>query len=270
VEAEKGTFTTRDGIQLRTRRWAAQTPKAQVVIVHGIAEHSGRWEYVGERLASRGYVVLGYDWRGHGESEGPRGHADTFEHMVDDLEEIMDSVRSDLPLIVYGHSAGGLIAATYAVSARRQPTGYVLSAPALEAEVPAPLRLAAKVLGKVAPKLRLKSPIDGSHLSRDPAVAEAYFADPLLQLPNTAQFGKDMLATMDRTRGKLHRISVPVLVVHGAEDQLVPPAASAPLAAVPTVRRRLLAGLRHEIHNEPERDQVLDEIADWLDELVSA
>ncbi len=264
--AEKGEFTVRDGITLRTRRWVADSPKGRIVLVHGLAEHSGRWEHVGDFLAGRGYEVLSYDWRGHGESEGPRGHADTFEHMVDDLEELFASVPSDVPRIIYGHSMGGLISATYAVSDRPQPDAYVLSAPALAATLPAPLRLAAKLLPKVAPKLRLKSPIEGSHLSRDPAVAEKYFADPLLQLPNTAQFGNEALTTMDKTRSRLHEIRVPVLVVHGAEDELVPPAASAPLAAVPTVKRRLFAGLRHEIHNEPEQDQVLGEIADWLDE----
>jgi len=264
--SEMGRFTVRDGVALRTRHWTCDEPRAQVLMVHGLAEHSGRWEHVGEFLAGRGYDVYAYDWRGHGESEGPRGHADTFDVMVDDLEEMLGSLDGAAPRFVYGHSMGGLIATAYAVSDRSQPDGFVLSAPALAATLPAPLRLAAKLIPKVAPKMRLKSPIEGSHLSRDPAVAERYFADPLLQLPNTAQFGNEALLAMDRTRGQLHQIRVPVLVVHGADDMLIPPAASAPLAAVPTVRRRLFAGLRHEIHNEPEQEQVLGEIADWLDE----
>ena len=242
MASTKGEFTVRDGIVLRTRTWPTEAPKGRVVIVHGLAEHSGRWEHVGDFLAARGYEVHAYDWRGHGESEGHRGHADTFEHMVDDLEEILESLPFDLPRYVYGHSMGGLISATYAVSDRAQPAGFVLSAPALAADLPAPLRLAAKVLPRFAPKLRLKSPIEGSHLSRDPTVAEKYFADPLLQLANTAQFGNEALQTMDATTAHLDRIRVPVLVVHGAEDELIAPAASAPLAAVPTVRRRLFAG----------------------------
>lgn len=271
MAVQKSEFTVRDGTRLCTRHWpAAGTARGRVVLVHGIAEHSGRWNHVGEYLAGRGYDVNGYDWRGHGESAGPRGHADTFEHMVDDLADLLAAWRSADPVFVYGHSAGGLIAAAHAVSSRPQPDGYVLSAPALTAQVPAPLRLAAKVLPKIAPKLRLKSPIEGSHLSRDPAVAEKYFADPLLQLGNTAQFGNELLNAMDRTRARIHEIRVPTLVVHGAEDVLVPPEASAPLAAVPTVRRRLFAGLRHEIHNEPEQDAVLGEIADWLDEQTAA
>ena len=270
MACETGKLTLRDGITLRTRRWAVEDPKGQVILVHGVAEHSGRWEHVGDYLAERGYAVAAYDWRGHGESEGPRAHADTFEHMVDDLAEVIDDVAASAPLFVYGHSGGGLIATAYAVSERSQPAGYVLSAPALAADIPLPFRVAAKVLPKFVPKLRIKNPINGEHLSRDPAVAEAYFADPLLEPAGTTQFGGEVLSAMDRTRAKLHQIRVPVLVVHGADDQLVPPSASAPLAAVPTVRRRLFAGLRHEIHNEPEQHEVLGEIADWLDEQISA
>ena len=123
MAGKKGEFTARDGVTLRTRHWEADAPKARVILVHGLAEHSGRWEHVGAFLAERGYDVHGYDWRGHGESEGPRGHADTFEHMVDDLEEIFTSLPDDLPVFIYGHSAGGLISATYAVSDRPQPDG---------------------------------------------------------------------------------------------------------------------------------------------------
>ena len=267
--SETGELTVRDGITLRTRRWSAEDPKGNVVLVHGVAEHSGRWEHVGAFLADRGYNVLAYDWRGHGESEGLRAHIETFENMVDDLDEVMRSVEGELPLFVYGHSGGALTATAHAVSDRDQPQGFVLSATALSADIPLLFRVAAKVLPKVAPKLRLKNPIDGAHLSRDPAVAEAYFADPLLEPAATAQSGGEILAAMDRTRAQLHQIRVPVLVVHGADDQLVPPSASAPLAAVPTARRRLYAGLRHEIHNEPEQDEVLGEIADWLDEQAS-
>lgn len=269
MASESGSLQVRDGIALRTRAWSTKTPKGQVILVHGVAEHSGRWEHVGDFLADRGYDVLAYDWRGHGESEGLRAHVETFEHMVDDLDEVMHSVWGGLPMFVYGHSGGALIATAHAVSDRDQPSGFILSAPALSADIPLPFRIAAKILPKVAPKLRLKNPIDGAHLSRDPAVAEAYFADPLLEPAATAQSGGEILAAMDRTTAQLHRIRVPVLVVHGAEDQLVPPSASAPLAAVATVRRRLFAGLRHEIHNEPEQHEVLGEIVDWLDEQAS-
>jgi alpha-beta hydrolase superfamily lysophospholipase len=269
VAADKGELTVRDGIALRTRHWSCDEPKGRVLLVHGLAEHCGRWEHVGEYLAGRGYDTWAYDWRGHGESGGPRGHADSFEDMVEDLEEVFASLPDDRPRFIYGHSMGGLIATTYAVSDREQPDAFVLSAPALAADLPAPLRVAARILPKFAPKLRLKSPIEGEHLSRDPAVADRYFADPLLQLSSSAQFGNEALRTMEATRRRLSRIRVPTLVVHGAEDELIAPAASAPLAAVPVVKRRLFAGLRHEIHNEPEQDQVLGEIVDWLDAQVA-
>jgi alpha-beta hydrolase superfamily lysophospholipase len=181
----------------------------------------------------------------------------------------MTAVRAERPLFVYAHSGGGLIATAYATSGRPQPRGFVLSAPALKATIPAPLRLAAKVLTRFAPTLRMKSPIKGEQLSRDPRVGEEYFADPLLQLATTARLGGEMLVAMDATRDKLDRIRVPVLVIHGAEDRLVPPEASAPLGAVPSVRRTLYPGVRHELHNEPEQEQVMDEVVAWMEGQLS-
>jgi alpha-beta hydrolase superfamily lysophospholipase len=269
IDSTTSTLTARDGLELFTRHWPAAEPRATVILVHGIAEHSGRWEHVGSRLAHRGFDTHAYDWRGYGRSGGPRGHADRFELMVDDLEDVMTAVRAERPLFVYAHSGGGLIATAYATSGRPQPRGFVLSAPALKATVPAPLRLAAKVLTRFAPTLRMKSPIKGEQLSRDPSVGEEYFADPLLQLATTARLGAEMLVAMDATRDKLDRIRVPVLVIHGAEDRLVPPEASAPLGAVPSVRRTLYPGVRHELHNEPEQEQVMDDVVVWMEGQLS-
>jgi alpha-beta hydrolase superfamily lysophospholipase len=264
------TIETHDGLRLLVRHWAAAEPKAHLVLVHGLAEHSGRWEHVGAWFAARGYDTRSYDWRGYGRSDGPRGDFESFEHMIDDLEEVLAMTGDERPTFVYAQSLGGLIATAYAVSDRPQPAGYVLSAPALNANIPAPLRLAAKILPRVAPRLRLKSPIEGDHLSRDPAVAEAYFADPLLQLPQTTRSGAAILQAMDDTRAVLHRMRVPTLVIHGAEDELVPPAASAPLAAVAVCQRKLYPGYRHELHNEPDGDAVLADVVAWLDDRLKA
>jgi alpha-beta hydrolase superfamily lysophospholipase len=263
------TIETHDGIQLRVRHWPAENPKADLVLVHGLAEHSGRWEHVGEWFAGHGYDTRGYDWRGHGESGGSRGDFEDFEHMLDDLELVVGMSGGDRPTFVYAHSIGGLIATAYATSDRPQPAAYVLSAPALTANIPAPLRFAAKILPKVAPRLRLQSPVKAEHLSRDPGVGEAYFADALLQSPQTTRSGAAILAAMDRTRAELHRIRVPALVIHGADDELIPPSASAPLAAVAVCARKVYAGYRHELHNEPDADVVLAEVTEWLDNQVA-
>ncbi len=262
---ETGTIEASDGIELFTRSWAPDDPKRDMLIVHGLGEHSGRWDHVAEFFVGRGYAVTGFDLRGHGQSGGARVHVDSFAQLVEDLDAVADGVGRDRPWVLYAHSVGGLIGTHYLTSAHRRPDAAVLSAPALDDELPALLHAAAQVLGRVTPKLSLSNSIDGAQLSRDPAVGEAYFADPLVQTKATARFGLEGFNAQEAARASLHEIDVPTLVIHGAEDRLVPPMASAPLAAVDGVERKLYPGLRHELHNEPEGDQVLSDVADWLD-----
>jgi alpha-beta hydrolase superfamily lysophospholipase len=237
-----------------------------MLIIHGVGEHSGRWEHVGDFFADRGYDVTSFDLRGHGASGGDRIDLESFDQYLDDVERVFAEIPDDLPRVIYGHSMGGLIATAYGMSSRRQPDRYVLSAPALAADVPAALRLAAKVLSRITPGLRLKNSIKGEQLSRDPSVGEKYFADPLVETKATARFGAILFGEMDSLGDRYEGLSRPTLVIHGAEDSLVPPRASAPLAALDNVERKLFAGLRHETHNEPEQAEVLGFVAAWLDD----
>jgi len=260
-----------DGTRLFVREWSTDSPRAALLIVHGLGEHSGRWEHVAEFFVGRGYSVTAFDLRGHGRSGGDRVDITTFDEYLSDLELMVDRTRKPgLPLVVYGHSMGGLIATAFAVGDRPQPDVYVLSAPALAAAAPLPLRVAARFLGKVAPRMRLPSSIKGEQLSRDESVGEAYFADELVETRATARFGAALLGEMDTIGDRLDRIHVPALVIHGTDDELVPPSASAPLAAVPGIERRLFAGLRHELHNEPEQAEVLDFVGGWLDKVLGS
>lgn len=238
-----------------------------MVLVHGIAEHSGRYDHVGRFFAERGIDVLGYDQRGHGETHGTRGYVGSFSQLLDDVEDLIAERRSlGVPVVLMGHSLGGLVAASYAVSSRPQPDLLVLSAPALSAEVPGWQRVVAPILSKVAPKLALPSDFDGGLLSRDPEVGEAYRTDPLRVRKISARLGAEIFTRMDRTTSRLDRISIPTYVLHGADDALVPEAASRPLADVPGVIRVVHDGLRHECLNEPEQDAVLEQIMGWLDD----
>ena len=265
MTSTNSSITSGDGLTLLTRHWECSDPKANVLIVHGLGEHSGRWEHVGGFLAGRKYATFSLDLRGHGASGGRRTHVGSFDEYLDDVELVFGKLSNDLPRIMYGHSMGGLITTLYAVSDRPQADMYVLSAPAIDAEVPAVLRATTSVLGRLTPKLALPNSIKGEQLSRDPLVGERYFADPLVETKVTTSFGLAMMAAMPAARSQLADLDRPVLVIHGADDPLVPPRASAPLAAVPGVERKLFPGLRHEIHNEPEQDEVLGFVADWLD-----
>lgn len=263
--------TTRDGLKQLRRHWPAQQPRAAVLLVHGIGEHSGRYEHVGQALASAGFDTLSFDARGFGQTDGRRAYVESFDEYVDDVVDLMERRRElGVPIVLMGHSLGGLVVATYLVSEHRQPDLAVLSAPALEAQIPAWQRTLAPVLGRVLPRVRLPADFDGSVLSRDEEVQRAYDDDPLRVGGSTAALGRSVLAAMKSTADALDRITVPLYVLHGAEDELVPPTASEAVGALPDATRRVWPDLLHECLNEPERHEVLAEIMTWLDDQLSA
>ena len=237
-----------------------------MLLVHGIGEHSGRYEHIGSAFAEAGIDVLAFDQRGFGKTEGRRAHVTTFDEFQADVEELIAERQSlGVPVILMGHSLGGLISTSYLVSERAQPDLAVLSAPALSAELPTWQRIAAPVLGTIAPGLKIPADFDGSVLSRDEAVQVAYETDPLRVPASTARLGRETLRAMKTANKALHRLRLPTYVLHGSDDALVPPAASEPLEQLPNVTRRVWEGLRHECMNEPEHPEVIAEVVTWID-----
>ena len=264
------TSKVRDGTELLVRHWSATgEPWASVLIVHGIAEHSGRFEHVGEWLGAAGLDVHAYDQRGFGGSSGRRAWVDRWSRNLDDLEDRLAVLRvmaRGRPVVVYGHSLGGLITLGYAVAdpPRPLPDALVLSAPAIDSTIPGWKRALARVLGAVAPTITIPNDFDGGLLSRDPAVGERYLADERNQHRTTTRFGAEALAEQARVQTAMARLSLPTLVIHGEADRLVPTASSEPLAALSNVTRRTYSNLRHETHNEPEGRRVIDDVVAWL------
>ena len=260
---------TRDGlIQLR-RRWPAAGPaRAAVYVLHGVSEHSGRYEHVGAALAGRGFEVVAVDHRGHGRSGGRRGHVDRWSQYLDDVEDQMAEIRSlDLPVVMLGHSLGGLMALSYCVEGRPAPDLLAVSAPALGYALDRPrqlLRLAGPVLASLAPTATVGINRDLSLLAADPEVAAEAAADPLWNREVTISLGWEVLRAAVRTRTRLDRLEVPVLCVHGRDDHLVPAAASEILAAA-GAERQVYEGLGHEVFNEPTGLEVLAEVIDWIE-----
>lgn len=270
---ETGSITTRDDLELFTRAWMPEDdPTRGMLIVHGLGEHSGRYAHVARFFVDRGYAVSTFDLRGHGRSDGTKVHVASFDDYLDDLQEVVESgvVRTDLSWVLYGHSLGGFISAYYLGEDRPHPNAAVLSAPPIAPKVPTMLGMAIQVLGRVAPKFAFPNPFDGEQLSRDEAVGDAYFADPLVYTKTTAGMAlQTFFIAQSRALEVIGSISTPTLVIHGADDTLNLPSASAPLASVDSVERKVYPGLRHEMHNEPEQDQVLSEVATWLDSALT-
>jgi acylglycerol lipase len=269
-----GRVEAADGTELATRHWAVPDggrPWATLLMVHGLGEHSGRYEHVGARLADAGIDVHAYDQRGFGASGGRRAWVDRWSRFHDDLAERLAAVRTVAasgPVAVYGHALGGLVALGYALSDHPKPDALVLSAPALDAAIPGWKRGLARILGAVAPTLPIRNSLATSVLSRDPQVGVRYVEDPLNYHRTTTHLGVEFLDEQVHCRAALRGLRVPTLVIHGDDDKLVPTAASAPLGELPTVTRRTYPGLRHEMHNEPEWASVVDDVVGWLRERV--
>jgi alpha-beta hydrolase superfamily lysophospholipase len=241
-----------------------------VLLCHGISEHSGRYEHVGRQLAEAGYDVHAYDLRGFGGSGGTRAHVDRFSEYVDDLHDLIDELcGADLPVVLIGHSMGGLIALGCVLEHEPRPDLLVLSAPALGATTPAWARLGAKPLARLAPRLRVKAPFDPSVLSRDPRVGAAYVADPLVERAVSCRLGAVFLEEMARVSASCGSLRVPTLCLHGSDDGLVPVGSTAVLGDIDGVERRIVEGARHELFNEPEGPEIVGEIIDWIDEQLS-
>ncbi len=279
VRPSLGTARMADGTILRTIHWeAAGEPWAVAEIVHGLGEHGGRYETVAEALTDAGIDTWSYDQRGNGGSGGRRGHVDSWSILHDDLQARLVALRDlhlDWPLVLYGHSLGGLVACGYVLCGldRPLPDALVLSAPALDDNQPGWQRPMARVLSGVVPKLKLANGIPDDGRSHDPAVSAKVNVDPLCGRSSTVRTGAEAFREQDRLRGLLEGLEsmpVPTYILHGSADPIVPLRASDIFEGKGNATRRVHEGLRHEQHHEPEHEAVLGEVVAWLRETLPA
>jgi alpha-beta hydrolase superfamily lysophospholipase len=271
--ADTDHFEAADGRRLFTRRWLPDgTARAAVVIVHGYAEHSGRYEWTGQQLAGAGFAAHAYDLRGHGQSEGPRVLVRSFSQHLEDLRLVLQRVRDEhagLPVFLLGHSMGGCIVALACAVDPPDVRGVVLTGPVLP-NGRGGLRLRERIIGVVGrlfPRLPLvKLPADG--VSRDPAVQRDYDADPLNY---RGRVPAGLAASMTRAVRRIERdaanITLPLLILHGSADVLASPSGSQWLIEHVSSTDKTLKvydGLAHEVLNEPERAEVVGDITSWL------
>ena len=274
---------TRDGLILRGREWPLASARGTIVLVHGLGEHVGRYPHVAACFNARGWRVVGYDHRGHGESEGARGRLAAADDLLVDLASVLDAVRAEHPagpLVLLGHSLGGLVAARFVAGAlapaaawARQVDALLLSSPAL-ATTMSPLQKAMlAVLGPLTPDLAVGNGLKPEWISRDPAVVAAYKADPRVHDRIAPRLARFVVDGGEFVRAVAPRWTVPTLLFYAGADRCVPPAGSAAFAAAAPKERvaaREWPGLFHEIMNEPEQAEVLSAFADGLDKLLAS
>lgn len=259
---------------IRFRHWpATSSPKAAVVLVHGLGEHSGRYQAVAEAFNARGVAVVAPDHLGHGESPGHRVYVERFDDYLTGVRECRAFVAQhypSIPCFILGHSMGGLITARLLLEDQAQYAGALLSGPAFGASEPppAPVMWIGRLLAWLAPKAGMIA-LDANGVSRDPKVVEAYNADPLVNHGKvTAGLGIALFDTMSSVMSSAQRISLPLLIMHGGADTLAAPVGSETFAAAvgsEDVTLKLLPGLYHEIFNEPEGPDVVTAYIDWLE-----
>lgn len=273
VKHDTGTMNGVGNTNIFYQSWRPADPVGTVVIVHGYAEHSGRYTHVAEALTEAGYAVWALDHRGHGRSEGDRAIVAHFEHFVVDLAAFVRLVREHsrgLPLFILGHSMGGLISTHYAFDHQHQLDGLILSGPAFKLdEGVSPVLLALSgLVSTLAPSAKV-SPFDPSGVSRDPRVIDAYMNDKLNYHGHVkARMGREMMLAAQAVLGRAPEITIPVLVVQGESDRIVSPAgAYAAFAAFSSADKTLrkYPEAYHEVLNEPEQTEIIPLIREWLD-----
>lgn len=269
------TFTANDGDNLAVQDWPlpGDVPvRGVVIIVHGLGEHAGRYNEVAQQLNQWGFAVRGYDQYGHGESGGVPGALPTVSRLLDDLADIVDSTRMRMddrtPLILLGHSLGGLVAARFVSLKMRQIDGLILSSPALDAGLNALQKLLIRPLARFAPNLRVGNGLNDNYLSHDPDVVQAYRADPRVHDRITGRLARFIAEAGPATLARAPRWKVPTLLMWAGSDKLVNPAGSqAFVDAAPSqvVTALCFEKMYHEIFNEPHNEAVFDTLRRWLD-----
>jgi alpha-beta hydrolase superfamily lysophospholipase len=268
-------FTASDGVNIAVRDWpllAGMRLRGVVVLVHGLGEHSGRYGRLADHLNSWGFAVRGYDQYGHGESSGPRGALPTPLRLVEDLVDVAESTRlrmgSEVPLIVLGHSLGGLIAAC-AVARGMDAQALVLSSPAFGARVNAFQKLLLATVPRLAPGLAFSNGLNPELLSHDPQVAAAYRSDPLVHDRITGRLARFILHAGRDVVSRAADWRLPTLLMYAGADRLVDPTGSRAFAAAaptPVVTSHCFDAMYHEIFNESESRPVYARLMQWLDE----
>ena len=273
MQHQEDSFKTRDGIDIFYQVWKPEgTPKGIVQIVHGLAEHAGRYINVVNKLVPEGYIIYGDDHQGHGRSGGLRGYVKSVDEYVQDQREFTKLIREkegkELPLFILGHSMGSFISILYMADYPEEFKGIVLSGTGSEVGggVSRVTILMAKIMSKILPKMTLANEL-AEGVSRDPAVTEAYNNDPYVLKKITVKLGGEIFNGFKLAEERIKDIKIPIFIQRGSEDPLI--IKTKELFANVTAEDATLKeyeGLFHEVYNELEEDReiVLNELKDWL------
>jgi acylglycerol lipase len=273
MQYTEGKFTGRNNYSLYRQAWLPDgIPVAVLIVVHGIAEHSGRYANLVNYFVPKGYAVYSFDLRGHGKSDGKRSYIERFSYYLDDLKIFYDKVQEEnknIKVFLVGHSMGSTIAIDYALEHQNEISGLIVSGATLKAgaSIKKASIFMAKILSVILPKIGV-SALSAAGISRDKAVIEAYVNDPLDYTGKlSARTGAELLKTMDNVQSRISELSLPILIMHGTADRISDLSSSQMLydgASSKDKTMKLYEGFYHEIFNDPDCQQVFSDMGDWL------
>ena len=266
-------WQNKEGLNFYVQGWEPeQKPKAVIVLVHGFGEHTGRYAHVGEAFNKAGYVLIGFDLRGHGKSGGARGHTPSYDALMDDIADFLKFIETrypGLPRFLYGHSMGGNQVLNFCLRRKPDVVGVIATGAWLKlAFSPFPLQIMlGKVMNNIAPGFTQKSTMDNAALSHDQKIVDAYHNDPLVHSKISARLFISIYESGLWALDHAGEFSIPLLLMHGTDDRIISFAASAEFAkrAGKIVTWHPWQGFYHEIHNEPEKAEVIKFMINWLD-----
>lgn len=267
-------WKSKDGLDIFAQAWGPDVvqPRAVICLVHGLGEHSGRYAHVAEALSKEGLILFTADLRGHGKSGGAKGHINSIEDFMSDIDILFEQAHArytGLPLFLYGHSLGGILVLHYALLRKPNIKGVIATSAGLHTALEnQPVKiLLAKVLGSISPTTTLASGLDANGISHDVKVVQAYNEDPLVHDKVSLGFGKIMLGVTRWTLENAKNFPLPLLLLHGKKDPIAFVSSSIEFAEPLKEKCTLVLwddGF-HELHNEPEKAEVFKTMALWMD-----
>ncbi len=265
--------TNINGRETTVKRWPVENRRAKLIVVHGLGEHVGRYDVISKEFNEAGIEMVGFDQRGHGENSGRKGHVRSFKDFLDDLNSFVKGEKCDVPLFMLGHSLGGLIAARFVEEYPEAVKGVVLSSGAFTSKnVSGALKFVAKLFSILLPTLTFNNNINPKNLSRNDDVVKEYTSDPLVHSKVSARLAAEMFKNIDILFEKSNGFTLPVLLLAGGQDKVVPPEGTKKLfskISSQDKKMKIFEGAYHEIFCDPELSHEFRKvIVDWIVERI--